>query len=108
MVRNCKIIGEISIFFSVGISLQNFTMKEKNWQSVSACRIDSGNIAISATMITTNRLSFDKNLFGNEHGKDYSNAIKLLTTTTCTLGGLHVTKDTVLHNTFCSKKSLHS
>ena len=29
MVRNCKIVGQISIFFSVGMSLQNFTMKEK-------------------------------------------------------------------------------
>ena len=37
-----------------------FYNERKNWQSVSACGIDSGNIAISATMITTNRLSFDK------------------------------------------------
>ena len=95
MVRNCKIVGQISIFFSVGISLQNFTMKEK-----------TGNLGVhvESTVETCYFCYYDydklplfrqKKLFGNDHGKDYSNAIKLLTTTTCTLGGLHVTKDTV-------------
>ena len=50
-------------------------------------------------------LPMDKSQFSLEVNMARITAtLKLLKTTTCTLGRLHATKDTFLHNIFCSKK----
>lgn len=50
-------------------------------------------------------LPMDKSQFSLEvNMARITETFKLLTTTTCTLGRLHATKDTFLHNIFCSKK----